>query len=285
MITDTNTREAAIRWLKSDRNFNAGIALLQSTGFKPAVVSKLSRVGVSGPEAPSRLVFLIREFISLFGQPAPADTDAELHVFDGQESPADTPPELSMGIMAVAQRVDEGKGGVPAGIARVVHEYASLYKQRDKNMRLMGEIGEQNDEASVAERKRLSDQINDISSRMERLYPLYERYLQTNSDATDDDISSATTDEQTRKPDHPDVSDQQRMAHLATRTKAELQQELKNVRTRIRRTQNKLDYQQTTIGDQPNPMPEGLERVKLENRVKRLTAYLDKLELAVAEKG
>ena len=287
MITDISKRESAIRWLKSDRDFNAGVALLQSTGFKPAVVAKLARVGVSGPEAPSRLLFLMREFISLFhSRTPPPDTDAELHVFEGKESPTDTAPEQSMAIMAVAERVDRGSAGVPAGIAKVVHEYATLYKQRDKAMRLMGDIGEQNDEASMAERKRLSDQINDISTRMERLYPLYERYLQTTSDASDDDIGRAMTDDTpTLKPDHPDVSEQQQRAHLASRSKAELHKERKNVRSRIRRSQNMLDYQTTTEGETPNPMPEGVERLKYESRIKRLKAYEEKLCVALAEKG
>ena len=94
MKTDRNIRQLAVAWLNSSRNFHQGLQILLNSGFKPGVVAKLYRVGPQAPEASERLVFLIREYISVFGKPdQPEDTDAVLHVFDGMPSPEDTPDE------------------------------------------------------------------------------------------------------------------------------------------------------------------------------------------------
>ena len=56
-------RQAAIDWLNGKRDFDAGIKVLEESKFKPGVVAKLKRVGVNGPEAKARLVYLMRSLV------------------------------------------------------------------------------------------------------------------------------------------------------------------------------------------------------------------------------
>ena len=278
-----NLRSAAVAWIKStSRDFNQGISILIQSGFKPAVVRKLSQVGPDGPEAPARLNFLIREFVSVFGKPLPEDTDPELHVFQGQDSPEDTPVKESRAILAVADKEQAQPGSVPPNIAAVIHTYATLYKKRAKACRQLADIPPQNTDELNSQRKQLSDAIEQITDRLEQLYPLYDRYLQSGQDINPEDIPSASSNPsaQSDKSDPSDSSDPS--TDLQNLSLQELRRQRRLLATKRTRTNNMLLYQQETRLPQPNPMPDSPAKVKYTRKLEKLNEEIQQLDYAIA---
>ena len=278
-----NLRSAAVAWIKStSRDFNQGISILIQSGFKPAVVRKLSQVGPDGPEAPARLNFLIREFVSVFGKPLPEDTDPELHVFQGQESPEDTPVKESRAILAVADKEQAQPGSVPPNIASVIHTYAALYKQRAKACRQLADIPPQNTDELNSQRKQLSDAIEQITERLEQLYPLYERYLQSEQDINPEDIPSEHPDpsDSSNQPEPSNPSDSP--ADLQNLSLQQLHRQRKLLATKRTRTKNMLLYQQETRLPQPNPMPDSPAKVRYTRKLEKLNEEIQQLDYAIA---
>lgn len=278
MTTDRKLYQAAVAWLRGDRNFNSGMNILLQSGFKPRVVAKLQRVGASAPAAAERLQYLIREFISVFGGEAPEDTDAELHVFKGKESGMAPSASSSKAIMAMAERVEAQDKSIPENIAIVIRRYANAYKNREKAFRSMTALPENNERETMDTRKALSDAIEHYTSDMEELYPLYDRYLNEHHVPTKAELKALDKDQE-KKPAEQNASTP--VAADITKLKAEK----KSLKTKILRAQNMLDFQQETRGNTPNPMPDCPKRVKYENKIKNLTLQLKKVEYAIAQNG
>ena len=272
-----NLRKAAVLWVNSpQRDFNQGINILLQSGFKPAVVRKLSRVGENGPEAPSRLNFLVREFISVFGKSLPEDTDPELAVYQGTESPQDTPVKESRAILAVAEKAQTQPDIVPPNIRTVIHEYASLYKRRSKACRLLAEIPGQNTDEFNSQRKQFSDIIEQITGRLEQLYPLYYQYLQTGQD-----IENAPKTQDNDGPSQSsDMSQDFQQISLQ-----ELKHRRKLLATKRTRAANMLLYQKETKLPQPNPMPDSPAKVKYTNKLNSLNQQIQEIDYAIASQA
>ena len=286
---DERTFNAAVAWLNGRRDFSEGIALLRQAGFKPGVVAKLARDGVSGPVAMERLVFQMRELLKAIGRPLKVeDTDAELHVFEGTEAPADHNETQQLGVLRTAQELEAGTVTMEATPARLIRQYSQAYKQRDKAMRMMASAGETNDTAVMEQRHQLSDEIERLTSLMERLYPLFERY-QSGADITDEEVSAAIEGKPSRQTDSPSeksASQESGAGHtMEGETRDELVRLRKNAQVRLLRTQNKLQYQSEKVADTPNPMPEGPKRMQLETRAAQLEQEIHDYDLAIARFG
>ena len=302
MNNKKETFQKAVDWLNGKkRDFAAGIAILKEAAFKPAVVLKLERDGEQGPAAPERLDFQMREFAKAFGTgKVVADTDAELHVFEGQEAHADQDEQQQLGIMTVAEKIEKGELQVEEdNPARVISEYAAAYRYREKAMRLMQETGELNDAESMARRKQLSDEIEQCSALMERLYPLFEKY-QSGADISEEDVAKAleessaainsTSSENSAANDSPsthtpDSTAGQAPGELEGKSRDELLKLKKNAQVRLLRTENKLLYQSEKKLEVENPMPEGPERVKLETRAASIRKNIEAIDMAIAKFG
>ena len=284
--------QRATDWLKGRKDFATGLAVLQESGFKPAVVNKLRRDGENGPEAAERLEYQMREFVKAYGVTVDVpDTDPELHIFDGQEAPADHDETQQLGIMDTAEKMEAGELLLEKEEPReVIHEYAAAYRQREKAIRELAEAGEENDEESMARRKALSDMIEEKTALMERLYPLFEKY-QSGEDISVEEVENAIND-------NPDSSTEKSSAtesgathtsedddlhegtvNLEGKSREELVKLKKNAGVRLLRTQNKLEYQSDKKGVAPNPMPEGPERVKLEARAENIKKEIEAIDM------
>lgn len=146
---------------------------------------------------------------------------------------------------------------------------------------------EDNDEATVAKRKELSDEIKAKTELMERMYPLYEKFQSLNEDISEEDIQSLEnpTDD-TQSIDEKDSSViEPGVGNLDGRTKDELKKIRKSVATKIGRAKNMLEYQQETKAETPNPMPESPKKVKYETKIANLTKELEQIDYAIAKLG
>lgn len=282
-------RQAAIDWLNGKRDFDAGIKVLEESKFKPGVVAKLKRVGVNGPEAKARLVYLMRSLVQAWAMPegeAADNTDPATGVDANEEMAIHTDSSDAYINMAI-EKLTVDPEAFPKRIASVIREYADAYKRRDILHKQLADLPEDNGEETVAKRKELSNEIQAKTELMERMYPLYEKFLSLNEDITEEDIQSlehSTND--TESTDEKDSSGSESgTGNLDGRTKEELQKLRKSVATKIGRAKNMLEYQQETKAESPNPMPESPKRVKYETKIANLSRELEQIDYAIAKLG
>ena len=282
-------RQAAIDWLNGKRDFDAGIKVLEESKFKPGVVAKLKRVGVKGPEAKPRLVHLMRSLVQAWAMPegeAADNTDPATGVDANEEMAIHTDSSDAYINMAI-EKLTVDPEAFPKRIASVIREYADAYKHRDILHKQLADLPEDNGEETVAKRKELSNEIQAKTELMERMYPLYEKFLSLNEDITEEDIQSLehSTDD-TESTDEKDSSGSESgTGNLDGRTKEELQKLRKSVATKIGRAKNMLEYQQETKAESPNPMPESPKRVKYETKIANLSRELEQIDYAIAKLG
>lgn len=270
-------RQKAIDWLNSDRDFNAGITLLEESKFKPGVVAKLKRHGVNGPEATKRLKFLISELIKAW-----AMTDQEI-VEDAPALEIETQPEHtdqnSLSLVDAYQVLESGEHQYPDTVSQLIRHYADAYKKRDILHKKIADMSEDNEETTVAARKELSDQIAALSDEMEFLYPKYAAYSEKGVIPSEEDLIQPSSDES--KDTSKDAAEQD----YSKMSKEELQKLRKSVATKIGRAKNMLEFQQESKADAPNPMPECPKRVKYQTKIDNLSEELKKIEYAIAALG
>ena len=282
-------RQAAIDWLNGKRDFDAGINVLEKSKFKPGVVARLKRVGVNGAEAKARLVYLMRSLVQAWAMPDDQlndNTDPATGV-DASEEPTIFTDSSDAYINMAVEKLMVDPEAYPKRIAAVIREYADAYKKRDILHKQLADLPEDNDEATVAKRKELSDEIKAKTELMERMYPLYEKFQSLNEDISEEDIQSLEnpTDD-TQSIDEKDSSViEPGVGNLDGRTKDELQKIRKSVATKIGRAKNMLEYQQETKAETPNPMPESPKKVKYETKIANLTKELEQIDYAIAKLG
>ena len=152
---------------------------------------------------------------------------------------------------------------------------------------ILADLPEDNGEDTVAKRKELSDEIKAKTELMERMYPLYEKFLSLNEDITEEDIQSLehSTDDNESTDEKDSSGSESGTDNLEGRTKEELQKMRKSVATKIGRAKNMLEYQQETKAETPNPMPESPKKVKYETKIANLTKELEQIDYAIAKLG
>ena len=282
-------RQAAIDWLNGKRDFDAGINVLEKSKFKPGVVARLKRDGVNGREAKARLVHIMRSLVQAWAMPDDQlndNTDPATGV-DADEQPTIVTDSSDAYINMAVEKLMVDPEAYPKRIAAVIREYADAYKKRDILHKQLADLPEDNDEATVAKRKELSDEIKAKTELMERMYPLYEKFQSLNEDISEEDIQSLEnpTDD-TQSIDEKDSSViEPGVGNLDGRTKDELQKIRKSVATKIGRAKNMLEYQQETKAETPNPMPESPKKVKYETKIANLTKELEQIDYAIAKLG
>ena len=282
-------RQAAIDWLNGKRDFDAGINVLEKSKFKPGVVARLKRDGVNGREAKARLVHIMRSLVQAWAMPDDQlndNTDPATGV-DASEEPTIYTDSSDAYINMAVEKLMVDPEAYPKRIAAVIREYADAYKKRDILHKQLADLPEDNDEATVAKRKELSDEIKAKTELMERMYPLYEKFQSLNEDISEEDIQSLEnpTDD-TQSIDEKDSSViESGVGNLDGRTKDELQKIRKSVATKIGRAKNMLEYQQETKAETPNPMPESPKKVKYETKIANLTKELEQIDYAIAKLG
>lgn len=282
-------RQAAIDWLNGKRDFDAGIGVLEESKFKPGVVAKLKRDGINGREAKARLVYLMRSLVQAWTMPDDQlndNTDPATGV-DASEEPTIFTDSSDAYINMAIEKLMIDPEAYPKRIASVIREYADAYKKRDILHKQLADLPEDNDEATVAKRKELSDEIKAKTELMERMYPLYEKFQSLNEDISEEDIQSLEqpTDDNESNDEKDSSVNEPGVGNLDGRTKEELQKIRKSVATKIGRAKNMLEYQQETKAETPNPMPESPKKVKYETKIANLTKKLEKIDYAIAKLG
>lgn len=275
-------RQAAIDWLNGKREFSAGIDLLRNSGFKPGVVNKLYRQGAGAPDAMGRLTFLVRELVKAWNMTSEElndDTDPDTGLPAGDEQPTEQDEAMQKRLVDQLAVVETGENPNPENVSKLIRLYARAYRDREIALREMEALPEENTSVIQAERKVFLGKMAECSALMERLYPLYEGYCRMRKDITAAELEAAVHQPKPVTAEKPGTD----ACDYATMSLEELKKLRKSIATKILRANNQLEYQQETRAAERNPMPESPKRVKLERKVKRLTAELEKLDYFLAE--
>ena len=275
-------RQAAIDWLNGKRDFNEGLSILKQSGFKPGVVRRLETIGDSDVTR-----MHLRENIYLYLQFIGAeveDTDADLGVINGEQPEVlkqEEPENLSIDEIAV--KIEMGEYMAPPNVSKCILQYAKCYREREIAHRKMSGVPDTNEDANVEARRKYSDIIDFMTSKMEKIYPLVSKSLATQTELSDKEVEDALTEP---APDQSEEDGQKDSAEdeYEEKSKEELQKMLKSAKTKILRKTNLLEYQQETKADKPNPLPDCPKRVKYETEIAKLEKEVEALQYAIARK-
>lgn len=269
-------REEAINWLNSkSRAFEEGVAILEESGYKPGVVRRLKTIGET-PVNREHLVENIRQYLRHLGQEV-EDTDADMGVINGEEPQVlESENDGQDSLITLADKIEAGeKEDFDAKCGELLITYAKAFRQREQCHRMLLEVPEDNTEENVAKRKEISDDIDRLTDKLERIYPLIKNYI---------DNGVVPSYEETNEADEENTTDD-KTAGLDALTKDELKRMLKSAKTKILRKTNMLLYQQETKAEQENPLPECPKRTKYETAIAELQKDVEQLEYAIARKG
>lgn len=283
-----DARTQAMKWLAlpvSKRNFAVGLQILGKSGYKPNVHAMLVRKGEQ-PWTVDKLTTCLRDVIQVYYNPDDPrfaevpdvddlnDRDGEHQSVNEQESMAKSADTTSFKQM-------------PEVMQLVVKAYADAYKQRAKLARQRTEIGENNDDESVARRKQIGEQMDQLTSYMDALAPLKEAYDHDGTvpdRATFDSIKnySMVTKCMAAFDQRPKVTVGKVDYHLMYTV--QLRTRRKSLTNQITRKENQLLYQSNSKQAVENPMPDSPKRVKLLKQIENLKAERSKVEYELAER-
>lgn len=270
-----NCRQKAIQWLNSNREFYAGITILEESNFKPGVVRKLRQDGPNHNASDVRLYHLMMQLVNAWSMSEEQIND-ETDPVTGLR--ADSPVSVeSLAPESITRRIlnDSDERFRSPLIKEHVALYAKAIRMREKYHVQLGLVPEENDEKTMALRKHLIQMIDECTDTMEHEWPIIKLYVETGMV------------DQSNKPKIDAVEHKEAIngnPSLDDLSSEELQKMVKNLRIRIVRTKNMLLYQQNTKLDKPNPMPQSPSRVKYEKRLEKLNTELEQALYAIAKR-
>jgi hypothetical protein len=260
-------RQKAVEWLNSkDRSFDKGISILKEAGYKPHVTANLEK-NRNRRDVPGKLLREIRLFIRYCVHPdAPEHEDEPPFVNPEEKQDANIQAELSK--------------EYPPVIKKLLSEHSDLYKGRSIMHKDLKAVGENNDEKSAAQRQRLGVMIDASSRRMDILWKAFDEYKQSGTLPEESLFEKPFNPEDSVKAKTEDNSENKLFIPESVE---ELKKLSENLRIKIRKGENRLEYRQETIGDKPDPMPDGPKRVKQEKRIENFKKHKEAVDLKLAE--
>lgn len=283
-----DARTQAMKWLAlpvSKRNFAVGLQILGKSGYKPNVHAMLVRKGEQ-PWTVDKLTTCLRDVIQVYYNPddprfAEVPDVDDLNDRDGEHQSVNEQDSMAKSADTTSFKQ------MPEVMQLVVKAYADAYKQRAKLARQRTEIGENNDDESVARRKQIGEQMDQLTSYMDALAPLKEAYDHDGTvpdRATFDSIKnySMVTKCMAAFDQRPKVTVGKVDYHLMYTV--QLRTRRKSLTNQITRKENQLLYQSNSKQAVENPMPDSPKRVKLLKQIENLKAERSKVEYELAER-
>lgn len=270
-------RDRAIAWLNSKRDFDAGVALLEESKFKPGVVRKLKNDGVNGQAAKERLYHVMMQLVNAWSMTSEQLND-ETDPVTGlpSEGAAITETTRDRSFTEIVLKAENNKMVDPR-IRELITRYANAYRQRDKLHRELTSLAEDNDIKTMKQRKQLIGMIDNFTEVMEMCYPAIESYINLGK------VVEEQVDKANQKPEDA-------KAKTANPTNydgiglEDLKKMHKNIKIRILRAQNMLDYQQETKREAKDPLPECPKRLRYEQRIQKLKKELEQIEYTIVRR-
>jgi hypothetical protein len=262
--------ESIIQWINSEkRDFNQGLKLMRAAGYKPHVSKHIEAWGSGDPRSIRALNMEFRNYLRESRKAIKAKS---------QRSNPRTPPEDKETQWA-SNIEKELEQEYPTPIKKALTEFHSLYQRRSILHRELKAIGELNDEKSVNERKRKLTLIDAISRRMDILWGIFEKYKTDSSLPEESFFSQPFDPEQEKEPGQPTGYRE----YVLPADLEGLKKLKENLRIKISKAKNRLEYQSEKKGEKPNPMLEGPKRAELEKRIVELEKQKETVEYRIVE--
>ncbi|MDR1437392.1 MAG: hypothetical protein LBI65_04655 [Candidatus Symbiothrix sp.] len=257
------------QWLNSKkRDFNTGLNLLKETGYKPHVVTHIENGGASDGHAVRALEMELRNCLRDLRK------EARTAAATVEEAPQEGTEEFTGNIEKELQKE------YPALVKRVLLEFQSLYQSRSILHRELKAIGESNDEESTGKRKRQLTVIEALSHRMDVLWEIFDRYKKDGSLPEDAFFDQPFDPEKETAGDQPDPGDS---GFVLPDDLEELKKLKENLRIKITKAENRLEYQSEKKEEKPDPMPEGPKRAGLLKKIEEMKGQKEAVEYKIVE--
>lgn len=278
-----DARSQAMKWLAlpiGKRNYAAGLLVLGKSGYKPNIHALLVRKGEQ-PWTVEKLTTCLRDVIQLYYNPNDPRFEDVPDVDVLNDSDGEHQPISEQDAMAKSAEVSSFEQ-MPEVMQLVVKAFADAYKQRARLARQRVEIGENNDEESVARRKQIGEQMDQLTSYMDALAPLKEAYDSNGSVPSREDydkIAAGVMQTEAK----PVKADNTSVDYKSMDTDS-LRKRRKSLTNQITRKENQLLYQSDSKQAVEKPLPDSPKRVKLLKQVENLKAERSKVEYELAER-
>ncbi|WP_334166660.1 hypothetical protein [Phocaeicola paurosaccharolyticus] len=292
-------RRAAIKWLNGKREYNEGVLILQQSGYKPIVVSKLMRHGEK-PHTKEKLEYEIRQMIQVWYNPSnprfedcdidddePADDETENDNNDNDGN-NDVNEETATEIIAAAENEEKKEADenhYPEAVAKIIYDFRDCYNTRSKLHRQLFELGELNTPEVIASRKEIATSIRALSTRMSKLSDLKKRFDTNAMVPTDEEMDDLYAEPKEEKKEDDDEPADEKKADIESLSLEDLKKRKANIKSNICKANNMLMYSSSTKpkDGKENPLPECPSKVKYTNKVTTLTSELEKIDYRIAE--
>lgn len=264
-----NLRQQVVDFLNSkDRSVDAGIKLLEETGYKPHVTANFKK-NISRQDIPTKVLGELRLYLRYYVNP-----DNSIH--DDDNDPFVDPD------VAVKTKFDTEVENpqYPDIVKKALYEWRDLYTARSLQHKNLKAVGEKNDVPSINQRKWIGLLMDSTSRRMDDLYKAVTVYKESGTLPSAELFAIPFNPE-----DQAKVSlEPKAPKSVKGKAKLELPDDLavlnkmkENLRTKILKAENRLNFQTEKRQEKPNPMPEGPKRIELIKRIDGLKA--DKLAI------
>jgi hypothetical protein len=258
----TDLRIEVTKWINSkNKNFDAGLDLLQRTGYKPHVCHNFIE-NKRRSDVPLKLENQLRLYLRYYANPKnPIHQDETSNFYQKNV----TPPENN-------QVIFQEKGNFdlyPAQIKDCLTEFRDLYVERSKLHNQLKASGEENSNTQIKNRKVIIAKIEASSARMDELHKRVDDFKKYGYLPSDEFVSNKL-DLSKVKPKEEEETPSEKKFELG-KTLKELTKQSDNWRTKLVKAKNRLKYQSDTKQEKENPMPDGPKKIILERRIERLT--------------
>lgn len=262
-------KEEIKKWIHSDRDFDAGIALLYKYKRNKSLISNIE----GNPKKYAGK--LLWELAKLAGYSLPDMELLRAGKIPKSEQIPDKPIQkyeepIQKPQKPVRKKPAKKKMNLPEDVVELIKATKAVYNERALLHKELGEIPDENTPENIKRRTELHELITECTEKFEVLSKAKEDYFELDIMPNLDELSAILT------PVKIEVNKNDGAA---------LMKRKKNLESSISKDRNILLYQDKKKHDEENPLPEGEYRTKVENRIKDKMKELEEInELLNADK-
>jgi uncharacterized coiled-coil protein SlyX len=268
-------KKQIIEWFYESQDYESGLILLEQVSKKNKVLSKLMRKGETKSSF-EKLIWELNKVAQLKTIPVrPSKVSRMLNTVKIKD--ARTSQDPSPGKDEMTEKIslikDKDLDSYPKEVQRLVNEYSAAYRARGVKHKELKALGDGNRVATIDARKKILEEIKQLSARMELLYESFHEFEEKGI-APDADMLWP-------KPGEASGSNEAGKQLSAE----ELKTIKKNIQSSLTKDKNMLLYSSKTkpSSGKGKPLPAGPKRITLEKRIAKKEKEVESLEYKIAE--
>jgi len=240
MKTEKTPSEQIKEWLDSNRNYTEGVILFQQFGKNPTLKKLLPGREYRYAE---KLAYELSKLVHL--------QLSKMKMMPGRvivPERTPTPPQKKSLSLSANKLL---KDSIPKSIAAIIVQYSKQYKLRSILHASMKKVAPDNRADNVQKRKEISQEIANVSEKMENLHHTKTEFEKTG-----------------KLPEQTHAFDKAKTGEPAKINLDKIKRQRSNLMKSILKSKNRLDYQSPKKKETKNPMPKGPRRTDLESKIK-----------------